>query len=46
MSAHTTFIIGSYLVALVGLGGLVIASVAARRRAQREIAARGLDRKR
>lgn len=42
---HTPFIVGAYLVALVGFGGLVIASLMARRQAKRELAARGLDRR-
>lgn len=43
---HAVFILASYLVALAVLGGLVIASLAARGRARRELEARGLDRKR
>jgi heme exporter protein CcmD len=42
--SHAVFIWSAYAVALVCLGGLVIASVAARRRARRELAARGLER--
>jgi heme exporter protein CcmD len=34
---HTPFIVGSYVVALLGFGGLVIASLLARRRARREL---------
>jgi heme exporter protein CcmD len=36
----------AYLVALVILGGLLISSLAARQRVRRDLAARGLDRKR
>jgi heme exporter protein CcmD len=43
---HAVFVWASYAVALVGLGGLVIATLAARRRVRRELSARGLDRKR
>ncbi len=43
---HSAFILASYLVALAILGGLVIASLAARAKARRELEARGLDRKR
>jgi len=42
MVSHTPFIVGSYVVAFIGFGGLVIASLLARRRARRERAARGL----
>jgi len=45
VSAHTPFIVGAYVVALLGLGGLVIASLLARRRVKRELALRGLDRR-
>ena len=44
--SHAVFIWGSYAVAAAGLGGLVVLSVLARRRTRREIAARGLERKR
>jgi heme exporter protein CcmD len=40
---HTPFIVGAYVVALLGFGGLVIASLSARRKAKRELAARGLS---
>jgi heme exporter protein CcmD len=40
---HTPFIVASYVVALLGFGGLVIASLIARRRAKRELSARGLS---
>jgi len=46
MSNHATFILASYLVAFTILGGLVIASLGARSRARRELAARGLERSR
>lgn len=44
--SHAVFIWASYAVALVGLGGLVVATLVARRRIRRELSARGLDRKR
>jgi heme exporter protein CcmD len=44
--SHGIFVWASYAVALIGLGGLVIATVTARRRVRRELSARGLDRKR
>jgi len=44
--SHAVFIWAAYAVVVVGLGGLVLASLAARRRVRRELAARGLDRKR
>jgi heme exporter protein CcmD len=40
--SHTAFIVGSYVVALLGFGGLVVASLFARRNAKRDLAARGL----
>ena len=43
--SHTPFIVGAYVVALLGFGGLVIASLLARRKARRELSARGLDRR-
>ncbi len=46
MGGHGAFIWGAYGVAVLGLGGLIALSLAARRRARREIAARGLERKR
>lgn len=46
MSNHAIYVLSAYLVALVILGGLVISSLAARQRVRRELAARGLDRKR
>ena len=42
---HAPFIVGSYVVALLGFGGLVIVSLLARRKAKRELALRGLDRR-
>jgi heme exporter protein CcmD len=45
MVNHTPFIVGAYVVALLGFGGLVIASLVARRKAKRELSARGLDRR-
>ena len=46
MIDHAPFIIGSYAVALLGFGGLVIASLLARRKVRRELGARGLERRR
>ncbi len=46
MSNHAAFILGSYLAAFVVLGGLAVASLAARNRVRRELAARGLERRR
>ena len=43
---HTPFIFGSYAVALLGFGGLVVASLLARRKVRRELGARGLERRR
>lgn len=43
---HAPFIIGSYAVALLGFGGLVVVSLLARRKARRELGARGLERRR
>jgi len=44
--SHAPFIVGSYVVALVGFGGLVLASLLARRKARRELGERGLERRR
>jgi heme exporter protein CcmD len=44
--SHAVFIWASYAVVLVGLGGLVITTLVTRRRVRRELAARGLERKR
>jgi heme exporter protein CcmD len=46
MSDHAAFILAAYLVTLVVLGGLVIASLAARRSARHALEVRGLDRAR
>ena len=46
MSNHAAYILGSYLVAARILGGLVIASLGARRKRRRELAARGLEKRR
>ena len=43
---HTPFIIAAYAVAFVGLAGLVLASLLDRRKVRREIAERGLERRR
>jgi hypothetical protein len=39
------FIVGAYIVALLGFGGLVIATLFARRRIRHELKARGLERR-
>ena len=46
MSNHAVYILSSYLAVLVVLGGLTVASLGARAKARRELAARGLERKR
>ena len=46
MSQHAAFIWGSYAIAVAVLGALVLVSVVAHRKARREIAERGLERKR
>ena len=46
MSDHAVFILSAYLVVLVVLGGLTIASLSGRNKARRELAARGLARPR
>jgi heme exporter protein CcmD len=46
MSSYSVFILSAYLVVLVVLGGLTIASLSARSKVRRELAARGLDRPR
>ena len=46
MSNHAVFILSAYLAGLVILGGLTIASLSARNRVRRELAARGLERRR
>jgi heme exporter protein CcmD len=46
MSDHAFFIVAAYVVAFVALAGLVAVSLADRRRVRRDIAARGLERKR
>jgi len=46
MSGNSIFILSAYLVVLVVLGGLTIASLSARNKVRRELAARGLERKR
>ena len=43
MIDHMPFIVGSYVVALLGFGGLVLASLLTRRRVRRELGARGLN---
>ena len=43
--SHTSFIVGAYVVALLGFGGLLAASLLARRRVRRELGARGLERR-
>jgi heme exporter protein CcmD len=46
MSSYSVFILSAYLVVLVVLGGLTIASLSARSKVRRELTARGLDRPR
>ncbi len=46
MSSHGAFVLAAYLAALVVFGSLIVASVGARNKARRELAARGLDRRR
>jgi len=46
MSNHAVYILAAYLVGLVILGGLTIASLSARLKVRRELEARGLDRPR
>ena len=43
---HTPFIVAAYVVAFVALAGLVVVSLVDRRKVRREIAERGLERKR
>ena len=43
MVNHTPFIVGAYIVARVGFGGLVIASLVARRKVKRELSSHGLS---
>jgi len=44
--SHEPFIVAAYAVAFVALAGLVAFSLIDRRRVRRDIAARGLERKR
>ena len=46
MSTHAVYILAAYLIAATILGGLVIASLSARNRVRRELAARGVDKRR
>src|SRR5262249_51144298 len=46
MSSYSVFILSAYRVVLVVLGGLTIAALSARSKVRRELAARGLERKR
>ena len=46
MSNHAVYILASYLAAAFILGGLVIASLGASREVRRELAARGLEKRR
>ncbi|CAN5714538.1 hypothetical protein BH11PSE3_BH11PSE3_18730 [soil metagenome] len=46
MSSYGVFILSAYLTVFVVLGGLVIASLSARKKVRRELAARGLERNR
>jgi len=42
---HTPFILAAYVVALIGIGGLLVASLVARARVKRALGMRGLDRR-
>jgi hypothetical protein len=42
---HTPFILAAYVVALIGIGGLLVASLVARGRVKRGLGMRGLDRR-
>ena len=46
MSSHAVYILASWLATALILGGLVIASLGARRKVRRELAARGLEKRR
>jgi heme exporter protein CcmD len=46
MSNYAVFIWSAYGATALALGGLVLASLAARRNVRRELSARGLERKR
>ena len=46
MSTYAVFIWSAYGATAIALGGLVLASLAARRNVRRELADRGLERKR
>ncbi|MDO8975054.1 heme exporter protein CcmD [Reyranella sp.] len=46
MSSHAAYILASWLVSAFILGGLVIASLGARRKVRRDLAARGLEKRR
>jgi heme exporter protein CcmD len=46
MSGHAGFIWSAYAVAFLALGGMVVLSLAARRRVRRQLSARGLDKRR
>ena len=46
MSNYSVFILSSYLAVFVVLGGLTVASLSARAKVRRELAARGLERRR
>lgn len=42
---HAPFILAAYVVALIGIGGLLVASLVARARVKRALGMRGLDRR-
>jgi heme exporter protein CcmD len=42
---HAPFIIAAYVVALLGFGGLLVASLLARHQVKRELDSRGLERR-
>jgi heme exporter protein CcmD len=46
MSSHAAYILASWLVSAFILGGVVIASLGARRKVRRDLAARGLEKRR
>ena len=46
MSNYSVYILSSYLAVFVVLGGLTVASLSARAKVRRELAARGLERRR
>jgi heme exporter protein CcmD len=43
--SHVPFILGAYIAAFVGIGGLLVASLLARAQVKRQLSLRGLDRR-